>query len=134
MIIQNSTDLKRRIMKLNYLKEEQEMAVKRNIRELIYSVHPSMVFRNLFNKVTDDPGVKQGIATAGIGFGKDFLISRLLGRAGIKGYISALVLRKATDYLMNNHSERISEGFHKLKDLVKDGLSRLRRSSADKEH
>jgi len=72
--IQNDTDLHHRIMKLNNLKEEQELVIKRNVRELVYSMHPSMMFKNLLNKFTGDHETQSDLKSIGLNVGKDFLI------------------------------------------------------------
>jgi len=124
--IQNDTDLHHRIMKLNYLKEEQELVIKRNVRELVYSIHPSMMLKNLLNKFTGNQEAKSDLKSIGINLGKDFLITKLFGKSGsLKGFLTSLLVKKATDYVVNNHSETISKGIHKVEDYVKDGLHKV---------
>jgi hypothetical protein len=124
--IENDTDLHLRIMKLNNLKEEQELVIKRNVKELVYSMHPSMMIKNLLNKFTGDQEAKSDLKSIGINLGKDFLITKLFGKSGsLKGFITSLFVKKATDYVINNHSETISNGIHKVEDLVKDGLHKV---------
>jgi len=119
--IQNDTDLHHRIMKLNYLKEEQELVIKRNVQQLIYSMHPSMIFKNLVNKFTGDQEAKTDLKSIGLNLGKDFLISKLFGKSGsLKGFLTSLLVRKATDYVVKNHSETISNGISKVTDYIKD--------------
>jgi len=120
-LIQNDTDLHHRIMKLNNLKEEQELVIKRNISELVYSMHPSMLFRSLVNKFTDNPESRSDLKSIGINLGKDFLISKLFGKGGtLKGFISSLLVRKATDYVINNHADAISRGISKVGNFFTD--------------
>lgn len=121
IVIQNDTDLHHRIMKLNYLKEEQELVIKRNVSELVYSMHPSMLFKNLLNKFSGNPETRGDLKSIGLNLGKDFFISRLFGKGGsIKGFISSLLIRKATDYVMNNHADTISNGISKVQNFVKN--------------
>jgi hypothetical protein len=116
--ITNDTELHHRIMKLNYLKEEQELAIKRNVRELAYSVHPSMIVKNIMNKLSDDKETSHDLKSAGLNIGKDFLINRFFGRSGaIKGYITSLLVKKATDYVINNHPNLLASGINKLNKL-----------------
>ena len=119
-VIENDTDLHYRIMKLNNLKEEQELAIKRNVQELVYSMHPSMMIRNFLSKLGDQE-TKSDLKTLGLNLGRDFLINKLFGRSGsLKGFITSLFVRKATDYIMNKHSELISNGIHKVEEYVKE--------------
>jgi len=124
--IENDTDLHHRIMKLNNLKEEQELVIKRNVRELVYSLHPSMMFKNLLNKFTGDKETTTNLKSMGLNLGKDLLISKIFGKSGsIKGFITSLLVRKATDYVMNNHSEAVSNGIQKVEGYVKDGIHKV---------
>lgn len=126
LIIENDTDLHYRIMKLNNLKEEQELAIRRNVRELMYSVHPAVMVKNLLNKITGDRETRQDLRSVALSLGKDFLISRVFGGKGsLKGFLSSLLVKKATDYVMNNHSEQISKGILKVEDLVKTGITKV---------
>lgn len=118
--IENDTDLHHRIMKLNYLKEEQELVIKRNVRELIYSIHPSMLFKNMLNKFTGDSKAGESVKSIGLNLGKDFLISKLFGKGSLKGFISSLLVRKATDYVMTNHSDLITNGISKVTSYFKN--------------
>lgn len=121
IVIQNDTDLHHRIMKLNNLKEEQELVIKRNVRELMYSLHPSMMVKNLLSKIGGDKETTSDLKTAGINLGKDFIISKLFGRGGsVRGFISSLLVRKATDYVMTNHPDLISNGINKVQGLFKN--------------
>jgi len=116
--IQNDTDLHHRIMKLNNLKEEQELVIKRNVSELVYSMHPAMLFKSLMSKFTGNPEVKSDLKSIGLNLGKDFLISKLFGKGGsLKGFISSLLVRKATDYVMTNHADTISKGISKVENF-----------------
>jgi len=119
--IQNDTDLHHRIMQLNNLREEQELVIKRNVRELVYSLHPSMMLKNLVHKISGDSETKSDLKSVGLNLGKDFLISKVFGRGGsIRGFISSLLVRKATDYVMTNHPDLISNGITKVQGLFKN--------------
>jgi len=123
--ITNDTQLHHRIMQLNNLREEQELVIKRNVREVVYSMHPSMIFKNMVNKFSEDKEATDDLKTIGLNLGKDFLISKLFGKGQtIKGFISSLVLRKVTDYVINNHSDLIATGIGKLENMFKDFRSK----------
>ena len=119
IIITNHTELHHRIMHLNYLRAEQELAVKRNIRELMYSIHPSMIFKNIVNKFSDDTESTQSLKTMGLNIGKDFLINKLFGKGNsIKGFISSLLVRKATDFIAKKYPHFIENGIYKVENFV----------------
>lgn len=119
--ITNDTELHHRIMKLNNLKEEQELVIKRNVREVVYSMHPSMILKNIVNKFSEDKEGTNDLKSIGLNLGKDFLLAKLFGKGvSLKSFISSLVIRKATDYVMNNHSDLIANGIHKLENYIKD--------------
>lgn len=121
IVITNDIELHQRIMKLNNLKEEQEQIIKRNVREVVYSMHPSMIFKNIVNKFSEDTESTNDLKSIGLSLGKDFLIAKLFGKGGsIKGFISSLLIRKATDYIINNHSDLIASGIQKLGSFLKE--------------
>lgn len=126
--ITNHVELHRRIMNLNYLKEEQEMEIKRNIREVAYSVHPSMIFKNAMNRLLDNHEGKGDLKSVGVSIGKDFLIAKLFGKGNsMRGFITSLVVKKATDYIINNNPELINKGFDKVMDYLKERKAKRER-------
>ncbi|MBL7920152.1 MAG: hypothetical protein JNJ40_07535 [Bacteroidia bacterium] len=123
VIITNDLELHQRIMKLNYLKEEQELVIKRNVREVVYSMHPSVMFKNIVNKFSEDKESTDDLKSIGLNLGKDFLISKLFGKGGsLKGFISSLLIRKATDYVLKNHSDLIVSGIQKVEGFLKEKI------------
>ena len=122
LAITNDAELHHRIMKLNNLKEEQELAIKRNVREVVYSIHPSMILKNIIHKFSEDKegGVKD-LKAVGLELGKDFLLAKLFGKGvSLKSFISSLIIRKATDYVINNHSDLIKTGLNKIENYFKE--------------
>src|ERR1700741_4497846 len=103
--ITNDVELHRRIMKLNYLKEEQELEIKRNVKELVFSIHPSVILKNIAEKFTGDH--KEGVEdlkSIGLNLGKEYLTMRLFGKGkSIKSFLTSLLFKKAADYVINNH-------------------------------
>ena len=120
--ISNDTELHYAIMKLNYLKEEKEVEVKRNAKELAYSMYPSEILRSAVEKLTGkNSDTANDLKTMGLNLGKDFLIMKLFGKHNtIKGFISSLLFRKAADYVIENHSDLLSKGVHKLENYFDD--------------
>ncbi|MES2762624.1 MAG: hypothetical protein V4677_10465 [Bacteroidota bacterium] len=118
--ITNDTELHHRIMKLNYLKAEQELAIKRNVKELIYSAHPSVLFKNLVNKFSEDQEATDDLKSIGLNLGKDFLLMKLFGKGSLKGFISSMLVRKATDYVIKNHSDLLTAGISKVQSFMSD--------------
>lgn len=128
--ITNDIELHQRIMKLNYLKEEQEIAIKRNIREFGYSLHPAMILRNMLGKLTEDPETNSSLKAAGLNFGKDFLISKLFGRGqSLKGFLLSSIVGKVADYFLKKNPDLISNGVSKLENFIRERRERV--ESAD---
>ncbi len=124
IVITNDTELHQRIMKLNYLKEEQELVIKRNVQEVVYSMHPSVIFKNIVSKFSEDTESTNDLKSIGLNLGKDFLIAKLFGKGGsIKGFISSLLIRKATDYVLKNHSDLIVSGIQKVESFFKEKIA-----------
>ncbi len=124
IIITNDTELHQRIMKLSYLKEEQELVIKRNVQEVVYSMHPSVIFKNIVSKFSEDKEQTNDLKSIGLNLGRDFLIGKLFGKGGsIKGFLTSLIIRKTTDYVLNNHSDLIASGIQKLEGFFKDKIA-----------
>lgn len=87
--IRNSTELKHEIMRLNALRAEQEQALRRDLKELMYALQPSTVIRRTVTNLKKDDGVKASALQAGISLGSGFLLDKLLLRKGygIKNYL-----------------------------------------------
>lgn len=119
--ITNYIELRSRIMKLNYLKEEQELAIKRNVKEFAYSLHPVTLIKNLWAKISDssqETGVD--LKSVGLNIGKEFLMMKLFGKTkGIKSFLSYILMKKATDYLVN-HPDVITTGLTKIKNYINE--------------
>lgn len=119
VVITNDLQLHKRIMELKYLKEEQETLIKRNFREIGYSLQPATMIKNMFAKLTDGHDENTNIVSMGLGLGKDFLINKLFGRKGsIKGYLTSIVVKKATDYVLDKHPDLITKGINKLQHFL----------------
>ncbi len=123
--ITNDTQLHQRIMQLNSLKEEQELIIKHNVKEVVYSMHPSVILKNMVNKLSGDPEAKSDLKTLGLNLGKDFLLAKLFGKGvSIKSFITSILVRKAADYVITNHSDLIAAGIGKLEDFIKHKTAR----------
>jgi hypothetical protein len=117
--ITNDTELHLRIMHLNALKEEQELIIKRNLREIGYSMHPTALLKNFVSKFKEDKELTDDLKTVGLTLGKDFLLQKLFGRGqSLKGFLGSLILRKVTDYIVNQHPDLITNGIGKLESFI----------------
>jgi hypothetical protein len=118
--IRNHVELSYRIMKLNALKAEQEEVLRKDLKEIYYSFHPSELMRNMWKNFKENPEAKQNVGKAGVGLGLDFLIRRLTGRSSsIKGYLSSVLFEKLAAYFLNKHSDTIAKGVSKLGKMFK---------------
>lgn len=98
--ITNSTEIKHQIMKLNALKEEQEIMLKKDLKEIYYSLQLSTVIRRTVKDLSTDKELKSSALQTTIGIGSDFLLNKLLFRkgAGIKSYLINAGLKKLISY------------------------------------
>jgi hypothetical protein len=118
--IKNHTELKFRIMQLNSLRAEQELEIKRGIKELYHTMQPLNLLKKTISDFASDKQVTFDAAKIGLDLGSDFLIGKLLGsNMNIKKYLSALVLQKASDYFLARHPEKIAWGVEKLNGLFR---------------
>jgi hypothetical protein len=113
--ISNDTELHARIMQLNSLAAEQELAIKRNIKELAYEMQPSQMIKNFVSKITHDDETVNGLKQTGLALGRDFLVSKIFGgKISLKGFLTQVVMKKAIDYVVHNHSDKLVNGFKRL--------------------
>ena len=118
--ISNHAELKFRIMQLNSLRAEQELDLKNGVKELYLSMHPISIIRNTLAGLASDKQVQFDAAKIGLNIGSDFLIGKLIGsNLNLTKYLSSMVLQKASDYMLNNHPEKIAWGVEKLTNLFK---------------
>ena len=118
--ITNHTQLMYTIMQLNAAKAEQEDEIKYQMKELYYSLQPSVLIRKAINNVMHSPDTQKNLAQAGMALGTEFLISKLFKRGtSIKGFLSSLIVNKIADYALNSKSDFINNGINKLGDLFK---------------
>ena len=93
--ITNYIDLERKIILADASRVEQEEKLKGNIKEIYYSLQPIAILKNAVNKLSEDSGIKDNIATLGVKAGADYLIGKLFGRSSsLKGYFSSIFFEK----------------------------------------
>jgi hypothetical protein len=107
-------------MQLNSLREEQELEIKKGIKELYHSMHPVNLLKKLLFDFASDKQVQFNAKKIGLNLGSDFLIGKILGsNMNIKKYLSSLILQKASDYVLNNHPEKVAWGIEKISNLFR---------------
>jgi len=134
--INNHTELQFRIMQLNSRREQQELELKNGIKELYNSMHPLNLLRNGLSEIATDKQVQFDATKIGLNLGSEFLIGKLLGsNMNISKYLGSLVLQKASDYLINNHPDKIVWGVEKLTNLFRSFSKKENvRSETEMEH
>src|ERR1700752_1188106 len=116
----NYTELQHRIMQLKSLRVEQEEEIKRNIKEIYYSLNPSVLVKNMLREFVGDEA-RHSVAKSGINAVADFLIGKLFGRGNsIKGYLSSLLIGKISNFILNNYSDALYAGISKIRNRVDD--------------
>ena len=107
-------------MQLNSQREGQETELKKGITELYHSMNPLNLLKKMVSDFASDKQVQFDATKIGLNFGSDFIIGKLLGsNMSIKKYLSSLILQKASDYVLNNHPEKIAWGIEKLSNLFR---------------
>lgn len=128
--IKNHTELQFHIMQLNSLREEQELELKKGITELYHGMHPLNLLKNVISDVASDKQVQFDAAKIGLNLGSEFLIGKLLGsNLNITKYLGSLVMQKASDYMINNHPEKIAWGIEKITNLFQSFSSKGKKAS-----
>jgi hypothetical protein len=103
--VHSTTDLKHRIMKLNAMKAEQELELKRDLKEMYYSLQLSTMIKKTVRDLSTDPEVKTNAIETTINIGSNFLLDKLLLRrgSGIKSYLINAGLKKLVSYFTSGH-------------------------------
>lgn len=98
--ITNSTELRHAMMQLNNLKEEQEIALRYQLKEIYYSLQLSTVIRRTVKDFSSDKAFKATALQTGINIGSGFILDKLLLRKGygIKSYLLNLGIKKLVSY------------------------------------
>src|SRR5688572_18840352 len=102
--IGSSTELKHEIMRLNALRLEQELVLRRDLKELAYSMQLSTVIKRTVKDLKEDDEVKSTAIGAGVSLGSGFILDKLLLRKGygIKNYLINLGLKKMVSIFANS--------------------------------
>jgi hypothetical protein len=117
--IRDHAELKMRIMQLTARKEEQELVIKRNIKELYYSIHPANMIKSAIVDIATGPEWRPDLKRAGLSMGADYLIGRMFGRhMSLKGFISALVVNKLAAQLLGE-KDMVVAGWKRIKQIFK---------------
>ena len=118
--IHDHTQLKLRIMHLNAKKEEQEEAIKNNVKELFYSIHPAHMLKNAVADLAKDEGLRADLGKLGLTLGADFLAGKLFGKhRSVKSYLSGFVFQKLATHFVHEYQDLISEGFHRIRSIFR---------------
>ncbi|MBC7383791.1 MAG: hypothetical protein H7296_12500 [Bacteroidia bacterium] len=111
VIITNSTELKHEIMKLNYMKEEQEITLRNNVKEIYYSLQLSTIIRKTVNELSEDTHLKKTVVTKGIEMGSSFLLNKFMFKngTGVKGFLVGIGLKKLVSIILSRKQKNISK-------------------------
>jgi hypothetical protein len=102
-------------MRLNQKRALQEETLKKNFRELYYSLHPVEIIKNAVTRIKDSPEAKSSlvgrIARMGLGFGVSFLFKKLLNN---KGAIASFIAEKVSSMVAHKSSNPFSSVMDKI--------------------
>jgi hypothetical protein len=116
--IKTHEDLKLRIKHLNLLRREQEISLKNGVSDLYHSMHPINIIKNTLSGLVNDKQVRSDATKIGLNIGSDFLIGKLVGsNVNLTKYFGSMILHKVSDYVLNNHPEKLAWGVEKLTGL-----------------
>lgn len=111
------------LVNTRHMKEEkrkQEEVLKREIREMIYRIDPISVMKNALHELAQDKVVKMDLAKVGLNMGANLLVNQVLGgKLSIKGFMSALLIEKASSLLSSDRLLKLLAKFNQGKKKVK---------------
>lgn len=105
--IRDLTSLRHQIMKLNARKEDQESALLRGLKEVLYLMHPSVMISRAFQQMKTDGPMMSDTVSSLVSFGGNFLLDKLTFRkgAGIKSYLVNAGLKKLLSLILPDKKE-----------------------------
>lgn len=104
--ITNITQLHNRIDELELSKDIQELQIKRDVKDFVHSLKPSVLIKNAFHKVTDG-GEGEGSILSNLGFG---LLGRVLGNKNksVVGALKSVVGVQIAKMAYNKYEDEIN--------------------------
>ncbi len=109
-IISNHSELMLRIAELNMHKDIQELELQESFRDIISSLNLVSLFKQTENQ--ERPFELAGMS---VNLVVDLIIDLILGKhRSLKGYLSAVLVEKFTNMLINNNIMSIISGFKSL--------------------
>lgn len=101
--IKNAEELKLRIRELKALKNHQEAVLKADVKDIMDSLKPSNIIKNATLQFAADDDAVHGVVKTGISAVSDFIIDRVIGRRGIKGYLTSMALKGITNFFIQRY-------------------------------
>jgi hypothetical protein len=109
-IISNHSELMLRIAELNMHKDIQELELQESFRDIISSLNLVSLFKQTENQ--ERPFELAGMS---VNLVVDLIIDLILGKhRSLKGYLSAVLVEKFSNMLINNNIMNIISGFKSL--------------------
>ena len=104
--ITNITELHNRIDELELAKDIQELQIKRDVKDFVHSLKPSVLIKNAFHKMTDG-GEGEGSVLSNLGFG---LLGRVLGtkNKSVVGALKSVVGVQIAKMAYNKYEDQIN--------------------------
>jgi len=114
-VITSHAQLMYKIMHLNARKEEQEETLKRNVKEIFYSFHPSVVVNTALKQISKDTQLQSNLGKLGLRFGAGLLSGKIFKKQSpVKGILSSILMERAASFIWNKNSVAITSGVGKL--------------------
>jgi hypothetical protein len=106
--IKTYADLQLNIAQLKVSKQLQEVALKKEIAELVDSLNLATIIKDSIYKLAVDKEVQFDIAKVGLNYGADFVINQLIGRkAGLPVFLLTKLVQSATGGLIKKYASNI---------------------------
>ncbi|HLG03432.1 MAG TPA: hypothetical protein VI731_07535 [Bacteroidia bacterium] len=105
--INNVSALKHHISRLETRLASLEQQLKKDVREVYYSLHLKNMLKNALKEVRYDPGVKSQLISGMVGLGTRLLVEKVLfrKRKGIRGFLITEGLKRMfSHFLLKNRN------------------------------
>lgn len=117
--IVSKSDLTTRMVQLQAEKQVLEQQLKGSVEDLVDSISPVRVIRNIVGDVLTDKEIHHDLASFGLHMGANLITYKVLGKnKSIKGYLSLALVQQMTTTLIKNNMPAILTGINLLLDTV----------------
>jgi|GEM_PF-2668923 len=107
--ISDSVDIKERIEELEIKMKKQERQLKKDVKEVYYSLHLTTMIKNALKDLRTDPELRSTAIETSLNLGGQFVLDKVLFRhhKGLKAYLLNAALKKLMSFFIAKNTDTI---------------------------